>query len=480
MDADGIYGGVDEFRCALLPARAQFAFSAALGAPLPRKWPRDCIFGNFRGEHRKAEPMAVSTSIPWNMFRNALLDFLAPGSDPAQFEGLQIADGAYSALWNDPKGGDLIAWEFANTIPLWGATFRDAAGRRVTDAYHAFLVAVDASAGQGPDAQRAKARANQLSAQLANAHGNVANIKQQVRANWFRFNRNQQSLPQQQRIDYSTWFAQNDGLQLAVAESDYNAIANEWMDWSDKAGGGCRALAEALREYNNPAYRRQVTDPSGATLQHRVWNLVPRLSDFVRQAQRGQGTWLRIPMSSTRSSSTTKSGWGSDESRLGFISLGAGGSGDRIDVDTSSAGFSVTFEAPAFTAIQMTPGPWFNRSPLVQYRNGPFISTSPYGQGRATFFGPPKEEGTFSLMKTTVYVAYQPTIRARINSSAYQQMQEAWNRGAGLTIGPFSFGGQSTTSKTKRDAFSGSDAEVVLQSNAQGPQIVAVHSNIMP
>ncbi|RSO09316.1 hypothetical protein DMH18_17985 [Streptomyces sp. WAC 06783] len=403
-----------------------------------------------------------------------MVDYLtAGGSNSGQFQGLQIANGARSATWSNKKYENAEAWEFADAIPSWGPVLADTAGR-VTNEYLNFFTSIDIP----PADPVARRHADALAIQLVNKNAQIAGLRSQLPSDWNRFNNSQQSLPSQHRMSYQTWLAQVGGVKLAVAEADYRTLASDWGYWSNLAGGGNQAISVAQQEYNNPGYQLQVTYSSGVQLPKRVWHLTPRLADFVGQTKKGQGTRLSITMnSSTRKNDTTQSSWGSGGFLLFFICLGAGGNGKRIDVDTSSADFSMTFDAPAFTGIRITPGPWFNRSVLTQYRNGPFISTSPYGNGKASFFD---SQGSFSLMKETVYVAYQPTIRARIDKSAHQQMQESWNRGSGLSIGPFSFGGQSSTGSTNRDTFESSKDEITLVSKSPDPQIIAVQNSIMP
>jgi hypothetical protein len=70
---------------------------------------------------------------------------------------------------------------------------------------------------------------------------------------------------------------------------------------------------------------------------------------------------------------------------------------------------------------------------VKQFKNGPFIPNGPFGPGKAVFFGP---DGTFSLEKTIVYVAYQPSVTATVDEHTYSRMKDSWKANAHISIGP--------------------------------------------
>ncbi len=228
-----------------------------------------------------------------------------------------------------------------------------------------------------------------------------------------------------------------------------------------------------MQDYNNPAFQVEAKDTNGIKLSYRTWNLVPRLTDFIQEAQAGQGTSLNLQINArTATSDVTK--WGTEGSvslNQGFVGVGSGDSLTRVTVDTTTQNFVMSFSSKAFTGIKITAGQWFHQNVVLQFQNGPFIASGPFGPGKAVFFGP---IGTFNLMASTLYVAYQPSVTATLDSTAYSQVQQGWNTGARIAVGPFSFG------STDNVTFTDTNQTVTMTNNSSHPQLIAVNCTIMP
>jgi hypothetical protein len=412
---------------------------------------------------------------PWMMFRNELASFLLGqgGGDPGQFSGLQIDTGLLPALWDDPKSGRWVSFQTANEIPLWGSAYRPSPNR-IEDAYHSFVTNIDAPAQDQGAADHAK----ELSARLFQARKDSTDFFKTIGPNWASFNAAQQGLPPDFQMSFREWFATDPGPQLSILEAQYNNIAADWVAASNKAGGGFQTLAQAVIDFDNPAFQTDATDTFGATLKYREWTLLQDLGQFITEAKAGNGTALEIAIDThTTTTDTSHSQWdfnvGFD---FGFFGIGGGGGEKRTTVDTSQADFSMNFKAPAFTGITVSPGAWYHQNVVEEFKDGPFIQQGPFGPGRAVFFGP---NGTFALLKSIIYVAWQPQVTATLDEQTFHEVSTSWDASGSLSIGPFSFGGGAGGSDDHAE-FNAQNRTISLKSGSQHPQIMATLSIVMP
>src|SRR5207245_7181860 len=86
---------------------------------------------------------------------------------------------------------------------------------------------------------------------------------------------------------------------------------------------------------------------------------------------------------------------------------------------------------PYISSISNNTSQWFNGNMWKRYKDCPINPTS-------TFFGP---DGILALVKSVVYVAYQPEVTATLEESQYKRIRTSWHANAKISIGPFSFGG---------------------------------------
>jgi hypothetical protein len=412
---------------------------------------------------------------PWMMFRNELASFLLGqqgGGDPAQFSGLQIDTGLLPALWDNPNFGTWLSFQTANEIPLWGSAYRPS-NNRIEAAYEAFLTNIDAPAQDPAAADHAK----ELSAKLFQARKEYTDFFMTIGPNWATFNASQQGLPPDFQLSFEEWFAMDPGPHLSVLETQYDVVAADWVAASNKAGGGFQTLAQAVLDFNNPAFQIDATDTFGAKLKYRKWTLLPALDQFIADARAGQAPTLEMTIDThTATADTTHSQWDFNAGfNFGFLSLGGGGGHERTTVDTSQADFSVRFTA-AMTGITVLTDPWFDQNVVEQFKNGPFIQQGPFGPGRAEFFGP---SGTFALLKSIIYVAWQPQISATLDQQTFHEVRTSWEAGGSLSIGPFSFGGGAGGSDDHAE-FTDQSRHISLTSASQHPQIMATLNIVMP
>ncbi len=414
----------------------------------------------------------ADNAVAWEMLEAELVGLLS--NDPTQFRGLQMVSLPIDALWNNLDWGLWLSFETADNIPLWGPVYQASVGNHITDAYLAFLTNIDASALDNDAANETK----NLGPQLSAAHDELQKARKQISVEWSDFNNRQKNLPPQSQQNFDTWFTQFWGQKMNVLQNNYQSLADQWVAAANKAGGDYQVLAQAMQDYNNPDFQFQVKDLGGATQPYRMWNLTPFLGDFVSEAQAGRGSAFSLKINNQSDTSSVTSWGGSTDSNLdlGLIGIGAGENFQRTSVDTSSQNFAIAFSAKSFTGIQIMAGQWFHQNVVIQFQNGPFIASGPFGPGKAVFFGP---TGTFNLAKTTVYVAYQPSIVAAVDPAAYSQVKQAWNAGQHVAIGPFSFGG-GRSSASDQAIFDDTNQTMTFASSSPHPQIIAVNCTILP
>ncbi|HAA27163.1 MAG TPA: hypothetical protein DCE56_05115 [Cyanobacteria bacterium UBA8553] len=411
---------------------------------------------------------------PWMMYRHELISYLSGGrpNDP-KYQGLQIVPVSLDLLWDDPDYGTFLAWSFANNIPLWGDTYQESSGNRVEDAYFQFLTNIDAPATNPQFGEAAKKDAEKMAAIKKKIDDTM---KARGKA-WKEFNEAQEDLPPEEQISYKAWYAENYGPQISTLQSQFDVAAAQFVSNSNKAGGGYQLLGQALNNYNNDAFKKELKDQTGATLRYRTWTLVPELSKWIAEAKTGAAKKLSLTIN-TRTATDSKSvfsGGGNAGFSLGFIGVQASGGYKRTTINTSQTNFSMSFSS-LITPIQILPGQWYSQQVLQTFKNGPFIPTGPFGPGKAVFWG---EKGTFALSPVIAYAAYKPTVKATVDAQAYKAVSEAWSARAGLSIGPFFFGGKAGGSKDT-SKFDSASRTFTLTSNSEHPQLIAMLSNVMP
>jgi hypothetical protein len=413
---------------------------------------------------------------PWMMFRNELASFLQGqqgNGDPGQFSGLQVDTGLLPALWDDPAFGTWLSFKTANEIPLWGPAYRQSPNR-IEDAYQAFITNIDAPAQDQGAADQAKA----LSDKFVQAQKAYTDFYSTIGPSWGTFNASQQDLPPDFQLSFAQWFAQDPAPHLSMLQMQKDDIAADWVAASNKAGGGFQTLAQAALDFDNLAFQADAKDTFGATLKYREWTLLPALSQFISEAKAGQGTALEIAIDThTSTADTTHSQWdfnvGFD---LGFFGIGGGDGRQRTTVDTTQQDFTMDFKAGAFTGITVSPGAWYHQNVVEEFKNGPFIQQGPFGPGHAVFFGP---SGTFALLKSVIYVAWQPQVTATLDQQAFDEVKTSWAAGSSLSIGPFSFGGGAGGSHDHAE-FNDQNRHISLTSGSLHPQIMATLCVVMP
>lgn len=236
--------------------------------------------------------------------------------------------------------------------------------------------------------------------------------------------------------------------------------------------------------FNNTDFQGYTTDPnSGKSVQVRLWATEPTNpyayveeitgNTFGGDATKGHSDSVTI----TSESSTYDynqfyaeggAGWWDD-----FIGAEAGGSFSKVDWSRASSDYSMTISWQDLTTVAVSPEAWYAGANLASYHHGPYATGfSEFGPGSNFFFGP---GGALSRIYTGLVVAYRPTVRIHAGSDFSSYLKQQWELEDGLEIGPFFFGSKQG-GETEQSTTTVDGADLVLESQADWPMIVATKS----
>jgi len=403
----------------------------------------------------------------WQMLRQEFVSFLGGGNEnDARYAGLQMITTPTEALWDDPQYGKWLAWSFANAIPLWGNSYIPSADNTVTKAYWTFLTNIDVPV---PNNEAGHLANTVFHEQILPLVAEMESLHSQALVEWEDYNCHQSCLPPEEQESFDSWFARDMGTRISTLETQYHNYLVEYTSLSNRAGVTSSPVSQALSDYNNPAYQQTLTNDKGVKFSYRTWNLQPNFTSWLKEAESGQGTALRLEITKKTGDASFANGFISTERLDAYHSLG---------INTQSD-FNLIFAASAFVGIKIKPGGWFHQNLLLTYKHGPFKASGFYGGSRpkAVFWGP---EGTYALSPVVVYMAYQPTVRAILSEENYSSLQKTQKAGETIIIGPFAFGGDKASRKNDIAVWDDQNLQLTLSSKSQHPQIMAVLSQVMP
>ncbi|WP_248928521.1 hypothetical protein [Paenibacillus hamazuiensis] len=409
-------------------------------------------------------------STAWSMFENALRDKI---SDNQKWEGLQLVQVPQPADWNNASTGQWEICEFwGNTMNAWSSGWART-GKSVDSAYFSFLMNLDLKPPKDLSDDDKK-KLDDAKKDFDNAVQTREKDQTKVGKEWNKFNTSQINMPPSGQVPFQTWYAQNWGTRISADTLDVQAKQQKYVSLWKQYSGTMQDVAQAIIDYNNPAYQTGATDPSGAALQYRAFSISPDLGTFIADAKAGTGSSLYISFDS-KTSSESKSAFsasGSASYSAPFWGASASGGYSQTKIDTSSTDFSCTISFPSWQLFTVTPGQWFNGSVIAEYGN----DTDKWIDKDAKFFGP---DGSFNLITSQLVVAYQPKITIKMSRDDFSSVSKEWKAAASVNVGSFKFnlesGGGSDSIQT-----SDSSQTITLQTTSATPQVIAVINNVLP
>lgn len=275
--------------------------------------------------------------------------------------------------------------------------------------------------------------------------------------------------------------------QIASDKATMDALQDELNDYGSRIA---TPVKDILNAFNDPSFQGTVTEPdSGKSVVRPIWQTSPVSPwEYLRNILGGNADHVPFGKDATNGNSrsftltNTDSEYTYDEYYAAaggevwddFLGLEAEGSFSRVDWSQFTSEYTINFQFQDLTRVAVKPDAWFQGSNLTTFGNGPYATGfSAFPQGNDNyFFGP---GGALSRIYSAMVVAYRPTITISAGTQFSTYMKEKWQAEAGIIVGPFVFGGETSGEKT-RSTTHVSDGSLILASQSDWPVILGMVS----
>ena len=237
--------------------------------------------------------------------------------------------------------------------------------------------------------------------------------------------------------------------------------------------------------FNDVAHQTEVTNPnSGKSVQVRIWGTSPNTPwayvEAVTNQNFGGNATAGNPRSFTLNSESSTYDYEQTSTEGGgevwddFIGIEAGGEYSKVDWSQFDSNYSASFSFQDLTTVEVLPDAWYQGADVASYAKGPYATGfSEFDSGGNNFFF--GVGGALSRVYSAMIVAYRPKIVITAGSDFTTYLHEQWKTEAGIEIGPFFFGSESSGEKTS-STVSVQDASLVLESTANWPVVIGMKS----
>jgi len=240
-----------------------------------------------------------------------------------------------------------------------------------------------------------------------------------------------------------------------------------------------------INQFGSSAYQTEVTDPgSGKSVQVRIWLTSPATpwayveqvtgGNFGGDATAGNPRSFTLTSTSSTYDYSEYTAAGAGEAWDDFIGFEAEGEFSKVDWSKFDSNYSAEFSFQDISTVTVTPDAWYQGSDVASFAKGPYATGfSEFASGQNNFFF--GVGGALSRVYTSLVVAYRPKIVITAGSDFSTYMHQQWEAEAGIEIGPFFFGSETSGSQTS-SSVSVENASLVLQSTADWPVIIGMVS----
>lgn len=286
---------------------------------------------------------------------------------------------------------------------------------------------------------------------------------------------------------FAAWLAEaaNEGYaaQLTADKAIVEGVRKELLEYQERIETPVKAITAA---FNNAEYQTVTTDPnSGKAVSLRTWATSPKNPwehveaitnrNFGGPATAGNSQGISLAHSSSQYS--YQSFYGAAETGFwdDFIGAGAAGSYSKIDWDSFADQYTIDIKFQDLTTVEVSPRQWYAGTNVTSYGGGPYAAHfSKYKSGgeASYFFGP---GGALSRIYTGLIVAYRPTVTITAGEEFAKYLHEQWKAKAGVEVGPFFFGAETSGENTAASATE-SGGSLTLESKANWPMILGMTS----
>jgi hypothetical protein len=414
----------------------------------------------------------ADNSDAWNRFESALRDKISGGNE---WKGLQLVEVPTEADWDDPEFGRYNAFvKWGDTVPKWSTAW-SLTGKRASTGYWQILQNLKIA----PPREDLKEKVEEAFNAYIEANDALTEIIKQTAKAWSEFNESQKDLPEPRRRSFDTWYAETYGnkigvvrLQLQNAAERFGAL---WLD----SGGGMADAAQALIDYNNDAYMMSAKAPDGTNLWYRTYNITPDLTSFIMESKAGKVNSIDFSFTqkTSRESKSVFSTAHKASYNVAFWGATVEGKYSDTRIDTETSEFSCEFHFRNWRLFTVSPSQWFSGSVLAAYGNGGYWNEiKPIAKGDLDPYG---ENGVFPLMSNQLVVAWKPKIVVKTAKDSFSDVKKSWSAAANVRVGPFKYEGSASSEKSEVE-YNEEKGEIVLDSQSERPQVVAVIYNVMP
>jgi hypothetical protein len=409
----------------------------------------------------------------WEMFLGAFRDRIGGESDAP---GVQLLTIPQNADWNNETTGDYIAWRvLGDSIPSWGNIYKPTPAQ-ITQGYQTFISNLFIPLPNEEDTKKAdKAREEYL-----DAVDDLGITLSDIGIKWVAFDEAQQSLPENRRVSFDTWYARTYARKVAAREDKVRLANQKYAYWFREAAQGYEVVSDALEAFNNDAFQLEATLPSGIKQKLRTFEITPSLDDFVSESGAiTDGGNPAFSFSLDKSSYRYRyeqTRWGGRASYLGGFLGSARAGGQRTSIDVSQSSFKLDFSCRNIQIFTITPGPWFSGTVIKGFKDGPWIEGGPVANGTVKLWG---ADGILSLLSTQIVVVYKPKFTISLSESEYSYVKTEVSASGGFSIGPFGFG--ASYGRTTEDiSLDEATQTVTAEDKTETPQIAAILTTALP
>ncbi len=260
-------------------------------------------------------------------------------------------------------------------------------------------------------------------------------------------------------------------------------VDRAWKAWGAAHKGKVEAALATMNQYRASSVAKVFADAGANFELAKNGSSIPNMADWYTTlaypanwfAPSATG-YVQVTVDSNdlyTSSSSSHSSWSASGGlNLGLFSVGGGGGGSRSyqRMSSETKNFSLSFEFMRVTIRR----PWLDAS-LFEIGNW-------YLEGRPRSWlsngkGDPTNNGAFPLMPVGLIVARNVSVTATWGQSDFELITSASGGGGGFSLGPFSFGGRTSSSSTSQRFQSSWDKKTV---KAPGIQIVGFINRVVP
>lgn len=363
---------------------------------------------------------------------------------------------AYNFMPAGPNQIDPQTYQIVSQMPVWSALgdFSNN-GTTLFSAYRQLLsnVTFKVDPSRQADLQQQQAQINNLQSQLLQAQANATQAYNVAKANGG-------DLFLAMYPTISAWLSGPGAVyvnQIQELTTAVNKLNNKYANDLADILGGNQSLHNALMAIQVPdgtpssgvakAGWIAVADSGGVLRWQPEFVISQSPSDVQRTLSQGTIGAFSVSLTSASSSSSLSQSWAGGSASYGGFFWRVGGSGgwEKLDIADDDKSVQVQISVKSSMLVPVNPGVWYdggflrnlalnNSASGYQLASG-WTAT---GTGSSVAFG---KNGLVSTDVAALVVVYQPSVEVTFSQSTYQRNYQKIQASAGLSIGPFSFGG---------------------------------------